>query len=535
MKISTMRVERGLVVALAVAVGLALGAEATEITWKGGGATSAWSDGTNWKDGAAPDTGDIAVITNGATAYMSSADITYANGRLSKIKLPGADSTLWITNTTEIAMSVPVEGIGKFNVANNCTKFTIGVSNPDFTGPFYFTNSIVCTDYGHVQCFGKYNVITNFVGNGLASFYIFKGGSYYNTFHIFGGDTSAASGKRSLLVYYDADFYGPVYVEGDYAIAPQNGHITRFLGGIHHKGVRKIRMFNKITITGATPCDFQTTTEYNTGIYVSGDTLTLESPLTATSQRIGGPGSIKFGAANLLAPTTGLQNGEVGNICGMKFDLNGFDQQCGTIYKVTANGQTEDNSYITSPVDAPAKLTVYGQLEWYGNQPAADTRFMVFSLRGAASLEMNATNVIKSAGKLVWPKMEIRGCPTKSDTKGGLCVRRGTLTLAEDTYWPNLSRLEAHDEGLLVMNTDGVNTNGFVFVVSNVVNEAVTIASNKHLYAKSAYVGKWLEPGEYGGADAGLDAEHTLPQLGGLGTVHVKEWGGPKGLIFIFK
>lgn len=129
--------------------------------------------------------------------------------------------------------------------------------------------------------------------------------------------------------------------------------------------------------------------------------------------------------------------------------------------------------------------------------------------------------------------MEIRSCPTKSDTTGGLSVRRGTLTLAEDTYWPNLSRLEARDEGLLVMNTDGVNTNGFVFVASNVVVGAVTIAAGKTLHAKTAYVGKWLEPGEYGGVAAGLDAEHTLSQLGGEGTLTVAEWGGPKGIIFI--
>ncbi len=532
----TMKVERGVIVALAVAVGLVLGAGAAEITWTGEGATSAWSDGTNWEGGTAPDTGDIAVITNGATAYMSSSDVTYVNGRLSKIKLPGANSTLWITNTTEITMSVPVEGIGKYNVANNCTALAIGVNNPDFTGPFYFTNSIIKTDYSHGQCFGRYNVITNFVGSGLASIYIFKGANYDNTWYIFGGNTLAASGKRTIFTYNSAiNFRGPVYIDGDYAISPQQGTSMTISGGIHHTGERKVRFYNRITVTGSTPCDFRTTTAYNTGIYVGGDPFTLESPLTVTSPRIGGPGLIKFGAANLLHATTGLQQGDSGKVYGMKIDLNGFDQQCGTIYKMDNAGETEDNCYITSPVDAPAKLTVYGQLEWYGNQPAADNRFMTLSLRGAASLEMNGTNVIKSAGTPVWPKMEIRGCPTKSDTKGGLCVRRGTLTIAETTYWPNLSRLEAHDEGLLVMNTDGVNTNGFVFVVSNVVDSAVTIAAGKHLHAKSAYVGKWLEPGEYGGADAGLDAEHTLPQLGGSGTVHVLEWGGPKGFILTFR
>lgn len=529
--------KENVIVALVVIVGLALGAEAAERTWKGGGVTSAWSDGTNWEGNTAPDSGDIAVITNGATAYMSSDDITYVNGRLSKIKLPGGNSTLWITNTTEIAMSVPVEGIGKYNVANNCKWLTIGVNNPDFTGPFYFTNSNIRTDYSHGQCFGRYNVITNFVGSGLANMFICMSANYDNTWYFFGGANTAASGTRTLITGSSAiNFRGPVYIDGDYVISPQQGTFVTFSGGIHHTGEKKIRFFNNITVTGNTPCDFRTTTAYNTGIYVASGTFTLESPLTETSPRIGGPGLIKFGAANLLQATTGLQQGDSGKVYGMKIDLNGFDQQCGTIYKMDNSGETEDNCYITSPVDAPAKLTVYGQMEWYGNMPADDKyKFMTLSLRGAASLELNGTNVIKSAGKAVWPKMEIRGCSTKSDTKGGLCVRRGTLTLAEETYWPNLSRLEAYDEGLLVMNTDGVNTNGFVFVVSNVVDSAVTIAAGKHLHAKSAYVGKWLEPGEYGGADAGLDTEHTLPQLGGSGTVHVKEWGGPKGFILTFK
>ena len=520
---------------IACNVVLSLTAIAAEISWKGGGGTSVWSDGTNWQGGTSPSAGDTAVIPDGKTAYMSSVDITWAADRLSLIKLPGIDSTLYITNNTASVMTVPVEGIGKYNVSNNNVELKFAVDNLNFTGPFCFINSKIRNDYDHGKCFGRYNVVTNFVGNGVANLSIFKSGNYDNTWYIFGGSSVVDSG-RSLFTYGPIDLRGPVYIDGDYAVAPQQGTTLTFSGGIHHSGARKIRFNNKIAITGGVPCDFQTTTAYNTGICVGGGTLTLESPLTATSPRIGGPGLIKFGAANLLHATTGLHNGGDNNVRGLKIDLNGFDQQCGTIYKADNGGQTEDNSYITSPVDSPAKLTVYGQLEWYGNQPDADNRYMAFSIRGAASLELNGTNVIKTSGGVrVWPKMEIRNCPTKSDTTGGLCVRRGTLTLAETTYWPNLSRLEAHDEGLLVMNTDGVNTNGFVFVVSNVVDSAVTIAAGKHLHAKSAYVGKWLEPGEYGGAGAGLDAKHTLPQLGGSGTVHVKEWGGPKGIIFIFK
>ena len=512
----------------------ALAANAADRTWKGGGDTPAWSDATNWEDGVAPEAGDTAVIPDGKTAYMSSGDITWATNHVALISLPGGGSTLYITNHLASILKTPVSGVGKFNVANNSVQLTIGVDNPDFTGPFYFTNSQIRTDYSHGKCFGTYNVITNFVGDGDASLYIFKGANYDNTWYIFGGSTTAGSGKRTMSTYNSSvNLRGPVYVDGDYCIASQQGSSLTISGGIHHGGERKIRLYNNITITGETPCDLRTTAAYSTGIYLGGDTITLASPLTATTPRIGGPGRLKFAKANLLPPTTALQNGDVSNVNGMKIDLNGFDQQCGNIYKMNGSGQTEDNSYITSYTNAT--LTVYGQLEWYGNQPAADTRYMPFSIRGAASLEFNGTNVINSSQGVVWPKMEICTCPTKSDTTGGLSVRRGTLTLAEDTYWPNLSRLAAHDEGLLVMNTDGVNTNGFVFVASNVVASAVTIADGKHLHAKSAYVGKWLKPGEYGGPDAELDARHTLTQLGGGGTLLVEEFGGPKGLKIIFK
>ena len=506
------------------------------ITWNGNGATSAWSDGANWEGGNAPGNGDTAVIPNGSVAYMSSADITWvASQGLAVISLPGADSTLYITNNTAGTLSVPVSGIGKFNVANNAKQLSLGANNSNFTGPFYFTNSIVHALRDYNECLGKYNVVTNFTKpNGALA--IFIASKIYNTFHLFGADFYMGTSICTLSTYSSAlNFCGPIYTYDSFCIVAQQGTTPTISGGLHHSGVDKLHLFNStMTVSGDTPCSFESTTSSDAGLNIR-NTMQLFSPIDPATARIAfGGGTLKFLKANLLPATTTLLNGwSNSGSNSMIIDLNGFDQQCGSILKWNNTGQTEDNTYITSYTNAT--LTVYGQVQTRFSPGSETERYMAFSLRGAASLDFNGTNVITYSGQRVWPKMEIRSCPTKSDTTGGLCVRRGTLTLAEDTYWPNLSRLEAHDEGLLVMNTDGVNTNGFVFVVSNVVNGAVTIAAGKTLHAKTAYVGRWLDAGEYGGAEAGLDAKHTLPQLGGSGTLRVAEYGGPKGLFLIFR
>ena len=506
---------------------------AVEIAWKGGGDTSAWSDGTNWEGGAAPAPGDTAVIPDGKSAYLSSADLSWIAGRLSLISLPGCDSALWITNGAASTMSVPVAGSGKFNVANNATELTLAANNTDFTGPFYFTNSMIVALRDYADAFGKYNVVTNFVGpSGTAKISVNAPKEYGNTWYMFGRDSYSSSSTSAMYTYSSSIvFRGPVYVQGSFSVVPQSNTKPTFAGGLYHSGPDKVHLWNAVAVVGDAPCDFATTGNYDAGLLLRGAGFELGAPVAGTTPRIAfqDNGTVKFLAANLLSPATSLQNGQNGNKNGMKIDLNGFDQQCGTIYKYNNTGSTEDNTYITSPIGSPAKLTVCGQLEWYGNQPAGDSRYMAMSLRGAASLELNGTNVIKtSQGAVVWPMMEIRSCPTKSDTTGGLCVRRGTLTIAEDTYWPNLSRLETYDEGLLVMNTDGVNTNNFELVVSNAVAGAVTIATGKTLHAKTAYVGKWLDPGDYGGPGTGRDARHTLSLLGGEGTLRVAEWGGPR-------
>lgn len=509
---------------------------AAEITWTGGGGSSAWSDAGNWEGGTPPGEGDTAVIPGGLTAGLSTSDIAYITERkLALISLPAADSVLFVTNDAQVSMPIPLSGIGRLDISNNCNRLDIEANNSAFTGPFTLYNSTIRNDWAHKYCFGIDNVITNNVGEGLANQTLRYPGDYGNTWHVIGGKAKEATATRSLFTYSDIGISGPFRVENNYTVSPQQSTRLTFTGGLHHSGSNSLYVSGKIRVTGDTPCEFLTTAENNTGIYLMDSAeFELDSPLTPSTPRIGGPGLLRFCRANLLPPTTGLQEGRSGEK-GLRVDLNGFDQRCGSIYKMTNEGSTEDVTYITSPT--PATLTVHGQSEWLGTIPHDDaSRFIALSVRGAASLELYATNNLgRYAGVDIWPKMEIRNCPSKSDTTGGLRVRRGTLTLAETTAWPNLGRLEAHGEGLLVMNTDAVNPGGFEFVVSNVADAAVTIAAGKCLHAKTAYVDRWLEPGEYGGVDAGLDAAHTLSQLGGGGRLVVDELGGPKGVKIVIR
>ena len=53
---------------------------AANVTWTGGGDTSAWSDGGNWEGGIAPGAGDIALIPENTNAVATTAaDITFMN------------------------------------------------------------------------------------------------------------------------------------------------------------------------------------------------------------------------------------------------------------------------------------------------------------------------------------------------------------------------------------------------------------------------------------------------------------------------
>ena len=185
-----------------------------DITWKGEGETTAWSDGSNWEGGVAPALGDTAVIPTGKTAGMASADISYVSAtetKLAGISLPAADGGLYIKNTTSVTLSVPLSGIGPVEIDNGgSVSLTLGADNGNYSGPMTIRKSEVRTDYTHLNAFGKNNVVTNIVEAGTASqhVYFFKGGDYYNTWQIVG--LPAWSTTQSFYTYYAVVFNKPV-------------------------------------------------------------------------------------------------------------------------------------------------------------------------------------------------------------------------------------------------------------------------------------------------------------------------------------
>lgn len=509
-----------------------------DITWKGEGTTTAWSDGSNWEGGVAPGSGDTAVIPSGKTAGMASADITYVSAtetKLAGISLPAADATLWVTNASTVHMKVPVSGVGHYLVDNQAKDFYIFTSNPDFTGPFTISNSTVWVDFysGLLidKPFGHGNTVTVYHDrDDMAIRFFIKAGnllSFDNKWVVYSTKTPKPT---ACSLYCQVTFNNSFEVHGPFSLNCQ-GNKAYFKGGFSHTGAGAYTTYS--TGSGgpyfqSASCESATTENYGIGgISVNQGQAHFCAPLTESSQRIiSGTSEIGKGLIvdcdNLIPypAKTSLQFGNGNDTAVGRLDLNGHDLACADIFKngnVTKAGQL----FVTSAL--PAKLTMCGLADWY--RYGINNTQMPLAIDGQASFEINSTNRA-SAGAIYFTAVT-------STTSGSLYSRCGTLDLASTTKWPNLSSIEVSGpKARLNLSTADINP-GFRLIVSNVTDKAVAI--NTDIKAKSMYADKWLEKGVYGGPDAGLDADHTLPQLAGTGKVEVEKWGGKPGLLLLFK
>ena len=529
---------------------------AGEITWRGGGSTSAWSDGSNWDGGNAPGANDTAVIPSGKHAYMSSADVETASAApLAGISLAAADSELFITNNSAVTLSVPLSGVGQLKISNEMKTLTLAADNGNLSGPVTITNSSVYSDYSHGNFLGRNNVITNYMGDGKSDINFFKSGDYYNDWYVIGdSDTSVGAADHAVVSYASVTFHGKFCVNGSFHVnIPRADNKVKFVGGVEHEGYDRLTLYgNNYEISGDEPVVSRTTRIYESGINLpSSAKLLLSSPVkndgwrvsgdayyVAVYSRIGGGGLITCGAKNVFNGGIGLQQGELTagttSARGMRLNLNGYDQACGTMYRSSGVVPTPDKCFVTSSV--PATLTMRGQWEYYGNQPSITDKTRLAFL-DQASFEFWPTNYIRGGGDIrIKPKIWFTN--TTWTTRGELACRRGTLTIDADVEMPKLSRLTVSHEGRLVVR-DGatINPDKFMLAITNVQSTTasaysvpLTIESGVQLKADRAFVGdRWLDRGTYGGQealDAGLiDASHVLPELGGSGVLSVKRYG----------
>jgi hypothetical protein len=223
-------------------------------------------------------------------------------------------------------------------------------------------------------------------------------------------------------------------------------------------------------------------------------------------------------------------NASMSNNNGGIIDLNGFSQTICDIVK-DPNYPTQ-RMVLTS--QSPATLTVKGTFYRYGfyNWKNMESKEANFAIEGRASYELDSRQSGLSGR---WQQGDGHTYFTNvtSTTRGYLSVVKGTIRLGADTSWPNLSELRASNKGILLVDTSSVNPGKFIFSVSD--SATVTIAGGVTLDAKKAIVGgTYLEPGVYGGVDAGLDEDHTLSCLLGKGLLIVRRPQHP-GMAVSFK
>ena len=165
-------------------------------------------------------------------------------------------------------------------------------------------------------------------------------------------------------------------------------------------------------------------------------------------------------------------------------------------------------------------------------------RLWVALVGSAAALCSFAEIVVSESGSDV--VIEVTGSETYAEAITGTknLVKRGngTLTLDANALFPNLTKLGIRGTGSMVVNSDnGLGNASGALAVSLQGTGKLTIAENAVIRAKTANAGvrsdgalKWLEAGEY--------TKANLPDyIDGDGTLIVAEYGGPKGLMLIFR
>lgn len=531
---------------------------AGDVVWSGGGTTGAWSEPANWIGGVPPDDGDTVVIPAATSAWMSSADISFATDRsLAGISLAAPDAALFITNETKMTLSVPLSGTGGLWISNGGKQLTLAADNGGFSGPVTLTNAYVSSDSSHKNFLGKDNVVTNYAGGSSSLVYFMCSGEYHNDWVVIGDAAKQpVAADYAIVCYASVEFKGSFFVRDSFNVnIPQSYCRITFSGGVRHEGRDGLCLVGngKYEVSGDVPLISRCTNAYQAGVFNTfSSVFKLSAPVLgepprtsnnghAVYPRIGGTGYLVCGGKNVINGGVAIQHGILNGTGGVRLDLNGYDQACGTMYRNSNVKITETSCCVTSGV--PATLTMRGQWEYYGTSPGSDENTPLAFL-GEASFEFWPTNLIRTGQSLtIMPKISLAN--TTWTTRGGLACRRGTVTLRSTTSMPNLRSVTVSHEGRLVVETDAVNPGGFTLAVTNVLpttssgrTHPLTIAEGVVLTADTAFVGRrWLPAGTYGGEEAlaagRIGASRVLDVIAGGGLLRVERYGGPCFRFFI--
>ena len=506
---------------------------AKDVTWTGGG--SGWSDPSNWSD--TPEAGDIAVIPENVMATVKSTDVTafraFGGYRLE------AGSTLFLDAVSfhsYDAFDKPLTGSGTLYASGGSTY--IKSDNSAFDGRFAFTNNYVEVHsksalgttnevwLGRTSQFNTYHMkIDRADGPGAVT----------NVFH-FGAPNGRSYALESIKD--PLKLYGPVVIDQGWCQfindATNPSYHNEYYGGISGEGY----MFGGVQNGGdstVVACEV----DLGGGLVAYDGGFTIQGELKRGCIGLESKGrGYKFMGANLCR-TNDVLMGEwqiTKSNGGGYLDFNGFDQSIGNVCERLDPGEddktvtTKSEFFFTS--EKSATLTVVGT-----PNRRYDANTFRGCLTGALSLCYDWDG---RAGRQAY----YTGCTaglfkltSENSTSGGITCKRGDFRIESTATLPNLTALGVSNTGKMTVSANGIGAEGEGLVVTVADSGVLTIGADVTIAAKSACIdGKWIDPqpGEtYGGPDSAATVK--IAGLAGTGLLTVAEYGGPKGLMLLFR
>ena len=453
-------------------------ASATKIIWKGGGETSAWSDGSNWESGIAPGSGDSAVVPSGVTAKWIQTDAMFLN-TLAGIELIGDMEVSGMTEATEL--TVPLSGPGVFRGLNDggdaTTQFllTLNNNNEKFTGTFAFTNCGVRINHNFALggASTRCTLIWNNGQSGYARRLYLNAAGPHNA-NMFLAQPNYATG----MIFAPCD--AATYLDGDIDLvgavqfnANNRSKGLHIRGRLTNSGKAAYQLQPHVYLEGDVDLQYGSANQHGESFYIGGGNGNIKN-----LGKLFVKNGIHFAAPNVLG---GSNPGDMcyytlGNNVPLVLYLDGNDQ----------NWYCKPYAYgfiINSTTPATLRM-----MDFRGYNQTFDTADF---LTGYASFDVCATNASNTRYTTTVKN-------THCTTRGGLMCGAGTFVIGDSaasgitTSFSNLTSLVAYDSGTMkiyntAMNPENGITNLSVLGTSKTtIGDGVTIKSSHANFSSSA-------------------------------------------------
>ena len=529
------------------------------IEWTGGGDTSDFADGENWSGGVAPaNSWDVALFPPGTHAGATFGDIEDFFNPIGGIELAGPDSILSFTNATATTrMYTPTFGAGtlRFNSGALGSHLYLCQDNRYFDGLLELTNAakvVYVSDGAYnfpwaLGVEGKSRV--SYFGDGNERVLQFGNGTFTCDL------TAVKAASRILLssttyagslTFPDTSYAHNINGNGATAYLAcsisnecQNQSMLYMQSGVYtFTNAAKAKHFGKMQIQ-TNNMRFYSPVSFDR--HPADESIQKQANILMNNSQSSG---LVFCTNDVFSSDMFLLYGYTSDVTEQKlgiFNMNGFSQRLGTLglyANSDFNPMSVWNTNLCIKSETPATLTVYGTFRCDRAKVNGSVVQGVFPgcVSGAASVTLDSRSECFNDKKVSWPGVARFNNPL-SDTTGSLAVNCGTLHVMPTAAFSNLSSVVVSGSGLMKVETADVgNANEDFFVcVSNAESSArLEIVDGVTLKARTSCMnGVWLDAGLY--SSAASEGVKACKWLAGDGILDVAEYGGPKGMILIFR